>query len=260
MKTGAEASRTERAAVSFLGAFLGWCMAYWGYTAYQVHAGGFGRVTDFAAMLFWPAAHIFVWWLVFVLPVVMLVDPRHWMFRISVFPFFLGLYALVGYMILLAWAGLSFHVHFQIYASVVGVVAGLTYSVEIQTRIAGRVLALLRLPKVAMFVVPPLSVVVFCLGIWPIIEAHCPAFACRYGGSTVSQRVTARILNQVQVGDRLEDLHQLLPDRFLSPDDYPPERRGRSFGSMGVHMSGVGSWSIKFRDGVVTEVEVNEPP
>ena len=147
MKTGAEASRTERAAVSFLGAFLGWCMAYWGYAAYQVQVGGFGRVTDFAAMLFWPAAHIFVWWLVFVLPVVMLVDPRHWMFRISVFPFALGLYALVGYMILLAWAGLSFHVHFQIYASVVGVVTGLTYSVEIQTRIAGRVLALLRLQK-----------------------------------------------------------------------------------------------------------------
>ena len=67
------------------------------------------------------------------------------MFRLSVFPVFLGLYALVDYMILLAWVGLSFHVHFQIYAAVVGVVAGLTYAVEMRTRIAGRILAFLRL-------------------------------------------------------------------------------------------------------------------
>ena len=260
MNAGTEASRTARCAASFMSTFLGWCVAYCGYAAYQVHVGGIGRVTDFAAMLFWPAAHIFAWWLVFVLPLIMFVGPQHWVFRLSVFPFFLGLYALVGYMILLAWAGLSFRVHFQIYASVVGFVAGLTYALELRTHIAGRVLAFLRLPKVAMFTVPPLSVIVFCVGIWPIIEAHCPAFACRDGGSTVSQRVTVRILNQVKVGDRLEDLHQLLPDRFLRPDAYPPERRGRSFGSMGVHLSGAGSWSIRFRDGVVTEVKVNERP
>ena len=260
MNVGTGTSRTARSAVSFVSTFLGWCVAYSAYAAYQVHVGGFGRVTDFAVMLFWPAAHILVWWLAFVLPVILFVGPRHWIFRLWVFPFFLGLYAVLGYMILLAWAGLSFHVYFQAYASVVGIVSGAAYAVEMRTRIAVRVLALLRIPAVGMFMVPPLSVVVFCVGIWPVIEAYRPAFACRYGGSAVSRRVTVRILNQVQVGDLLEDLHQLLPDRFLSPDNYPPERRGRSFGSMGLHMSGVGSWSIKFRDGVVTEVEVNEPP
>ena len=222
--------------------------------------GGFGRVTDFAAMLIYPPAHIFVWWLVFVLPLILFVSPRHWVFLLSVFTFFLGLYALVVYMILLAWAGLSFRFHFQTYAAVVGFVAGLTYAVELRTRIAGRVLAFLRLPKVAMFTVPPLAVIVFCVGIWPIVEAHCPAFACRYGSSKVSQLVTARMLNQVQVGDRIEDVRQLLPGRFLDASDYPPELRGRSFGSMGVHMSGVGSWSITIRDGVVTEVNLNERP
>ncbi|MEM7146034.1 MAG: hypothetical protein AAF591_12930 [Verrucomicrobiota bacterium] len=59
----------NRAAHSFFAAFVGWLLPFVGYLAWlQFNSSGFGYITDFGFLLFWPLLLTFVGWAAVALP------------------------------------------------------------------------------------------------------------------------------------------------------------------------------------------------
>jgi hypothetical protein len=95
------ASPGRRLALSLLATVIGWAAAYAYFVSSQYLADG--RVTDVAAILFWPAVFVALGWILFVAPVVLLVPPTSLVFRPSVAWLFGGVAGVAAFMALLSW-------------------------------------------------------------------------------------------------------------------------------------------------------------
>jgi hypothetical protein len=91
----------RRIALSLAAVVLGWAAAYSYFEVAQLLIQG--RITDVAAMLFWPALFVAAGWIVFVLPVVVLIRPTAWLFSPSRAWLFGGLAGLMAFFLLLSW-------------------------------------------------------------------------------------------------------------------------------------------------------------
>lgn len=109
---------------------LGWAAGFSFYVCYMTYFSPFGRPTDQEAILFWTGIFTFFGWIIFFVPLVLKVDEKSSIFDTWIFSLFGGVYALLVFDLLVGWwTGFWRSKLFCFYALVVGVVAGLVYSV-----------------------------------------------------------------------------------------------------------------------------------
>ena len=120
--------------VSFVAMIVGWLSGFLYYIVFSYLT--YGYVTDVEAMLGWPGIFIFMWWLLFWLPLIILCNRKAKIFSLKLSPWFGGVYGLIGYFILCGWI-LEFHKYPQIYyvyAMITGAVTSLVYSIFLNSK------------------------------------------------------------------------------------------------------------------------------
>lgn len=92
-----------------------------------------GYPTDGASILYWTGVFIFIAWVIFVIPLVLLLPEKSRMFSIRSAPLAWACYGLIAFLILLGWwTPLWKESHFLLYACVVGTTAGFLYAFSLR--------------------------------------------------------------------------------------------------------------------------------
>jgi hypothetical protein len=237
--------RVHAIAASFAGAFFGWTLAYALHVANQVYSSGFGYLTDVGFWRFWTSATVLVWW-------VLLVVPLLW-FR----PVLKGLrnrglaivcgaaHGAVGYLLVIAWlAGIWWYT--ITFAAIVGAVSGLLVSTVLRWRRARSADPPRWLPW-TLVGMPPLFLLGWLGLAWPTIAWLSPHTQYTFGSHRSRDQAIVRALSRVVVGDRYDELHRMLPDRFQEVEPVGGAGSTSSWGSI--------RYEVLVKDGVITKIQ-----
>jgi hypothetical protein len=216
----------NRAAHSFFAAFAGWLIPFVGYLAWlQFDERGFGYITDFEFLLFWPLLFTAIGWLVVGLPIaislgraavpgigkVILISTA------ATTATFLCIAALfqIGLMTLIWWPVL------------IGLIGGIVYWLLQRSQpLRGWVfwsIPVLFFPFVR-FVVLPIGIAFFPYTTHVLAEG------------AIGREALIGVIKRIEVGDTYQELHRRYPQIFYQP-------------VLGISSSGGGcSYSIQFDD------------
>ena len=186
-------------------------------------------------LLGWPAIFIFLAWIVIFIPVLWATKERKifWDIRFSWFSW--SLLAVIAYTILvMSWLPVANLLWFP---AVVGLTAGISYSILISRNIAPAVL----------FFLPIIVVTIYQFVLWPIAQKYFTKYAYLLGTPKEKKEMEYGIVRKIKVGMRFDDLNKLLPQRFNKPFD--------SFSSYGGDGK---SYRIDFDGQIISKIEIKE--
>lgn len=227
----------RRASYSFFAVFIGWLIPLVGYLAWMQFGKGFGYITDFAFILFWPLLFSFLGWLLVGLPLVLILKGERFRSPLAIIPVavasttvvFLGIAALFQFGLL----------SFLWWPVLIGLFGGATFWL-LQRYEPGKSWIFWIAP-VAFF--PFVRFVLLPLGI-----AFFPYTTHVLAEGAIGNEALFAVMRRVQVGDSFEDLNRKYPQLFPEPI------LGTSF------YSGNSSYTFSFDDSrqKVTKIEVKE--
>jgi len=224
----------NRAAHSFFAAFVGWLVPFVGYLAWlQFDDGGFGFITDFEFLLFWPLLFTALGWLLVGLPLVLL----------------LGRGAAPGFERVIIIATAATTATFLTIATLLplGLMTFVWWPVLIGL-IGGSVywlLQKLKPPRAWAFWIAPILFFPFVRFVaLPIGVACFPYTTYVLADGIIGNEVRIRVIKRVDVGDTYDELHRRYPLIFRQP-------------VLGSSFSGGGwTYSIRFDDSRQRVVQV----
>ena len=205
--------RPVKAALSFFGIFIGWCVAIITLVCWQVFAPGFGYVTDFSFFLFWPALFGFIGWLIFVLPAVYLISDGHWLLRLPFIVATGAVYGICVYLVLVCtWLTGGWTLVW--FPAIMGGIGGAVYSLLLRWQILAR----FRTGAAICFFLMPLALLLlFALVVWPFVIDRFPYTAYVFGDYQSRDQAHLRILKSIRRGDTYSELHRKYPRIFTEP-------------------------------------------
>ena len=209
--------RTQKIPKQILGFFsisVAWTSTMIIYAVYQVIK--YGKTEDMEMMLFWSALFVFIGWVIFIIFPLTRLDHSRKMFQTKIFPFVTGIYAGGVYTLLIGGLFRSPEVimMFLVWAIVIGVIFGFTYSLLISSN------KLLRLVnrKPALQLLSPLSPLIFLGLFWWLLPSLFPTAVFRFMPGRIQRSIVARTLPKFRKGDRLSSLKGSLPGYFGDDD------------------------------------------
>jgi hypothetical protein len=112
--------------ISLIAGWGGGLLYYWIYSIFFTPNR---RLTDFEAIAFWTGIFAMIAWIVFVIPLVVVFDSKHWIFSPRIAPFWGGIYGLFAFLILVGfWTGFWVEPLYLGYAVVIGALSSLVYA------------------------------------------------------------------------------------------------------------------------------------
>lgn len=238
---------SAKLALSFSAAFLGWCAGLAWFVAWNVLGRGFGYVTDFDAIAIWSGLFTFAAWAAGVVPAVLFVGEERAIYRLPWSALFGGACGSASCALFLAPIRGAIELLgspvFLGQACLVGALSWSLYACAAVRAWPRRHAAL------AGSLLPPIALAAFAFVFWPALESVAPAVAYRIGSDDARQRIFARTLRELRVGDSIELLRERLPGEF----DFETTR---TTGNRGPHFS----YTIEFVEGRVTKVELRDRP
>lgn len=233
-----------RIALSLSCAFVGWVAGMVWFVASDGARTGAG-VEDFQALAGWSGMFVVAAWCLAFVPLVRRLDRDDVLHRLPVAPMFGAIAGIVLFAALMLPFGSSGLIagRFGVQAALVGAVAWTLY-----TQLVGRRWLATQPTRAAWgCALAPFALAgAFALLVAPTIEWWAPSIAWRFGPPAMRQRVFARTLRDLRVGDSIDRLRRALPGKF----DFETTR---TTGQMGADLV----YRLEFADGRITAVDVH---
>lgn len=231
---------------SIIAMFVAWFIGYMYFAVRMVHFSGWGYVTDFSAVFFWTALFALISSITFVPLTIKLFNKTELKKMTFLFPVMTMLVSLVALTILLLpftnFQPFQMGLFYYIYAGIIGVAFGLIYLwFQKKSFFSDKN----RLAKKILILVSPILFILFLFYLFPYTNT---TIAYKYFGDSIKDKAIKSVLSKYKVGDTIKDLNRELPS--FGGDTIG---NGNMAGSMDNY-----SYNIKYENGIITELTINE--
>ena len=196
----------KHACHSFLAAFVGWLVPFIGFLGYLQFGPGFGYITDFQSLLFWPLLFTFLGWLILALPLALTLRSER--FR-SLGMIVLLATASTGLSFLAIAAMFRFTILFMIWwPLLIGIIGGILFWILERTN---------PIPDWLCWTLPIVFFPFVRFVLLPLGIAFFPYTTHVLGEGAIGREALYRVIESIRVGDTYEDLHRRFPQIFSQP-------------------------------------------
>lgn len=225
----------RRASYSFFAVFIGWLVPLLGYLAWMQFGTGFGYITDFAFLLFWPLLFSFIGWLFVGLPLVLMLKGERFRSALVIIP--IAVASTTAVFLVIAALFQFGLLYFLWWPVLIGLIGGATF--WLLQHYEPRSSWIFWVAPIAFF--PFVRFVLLPMGI-----AFFPYITHVLAEGAIGNEALFAVMHRVKVGDSFQELNGRYPQLFPKPI------LGTSF------YSGNASYIISFDDSCekVTGIEV----
>ena len=172
----------------------------------------YGKAQESGVIIFWSGLFVFIAWAIFIILPLEKLNHSRKIFDRKVFPFVTGLYAAVAYSLLVGglFQSIDLLLSFLIWAIIIGVLFGFTYS----TLISSKTLLALLNKKPFLKIFSPLSPIIFLAFFLWLLPTLFPSLLFRFMPDEIQNQIVLRTLPKFRKGDKFSKLENSLPGYF----------------------------------------------